>query len=80
MALAPFAVTLSKGVQAVLTNTDRVPEGINEIDPFLSPIFTHGAVKALANTREGLLQQGNQIVVGGGFLLGGQLELAVQGF
>lgn len=62
MALAPFVVTLGKVIQAVLVNTVRMPEGINEIAPLLSPIIAYRTVKALENIWKRRLEQGNQVV------------------
>ena len=78
--LAPFAVTFHKGGLVVLPDAISVPEGMGKVHSFLNSVPANRAVKALADAWEGLLQQGDQVVGGSGFLLCSQMELTVQGF
>lgn len=48
----PFAVTLGKSIQAVLADAVSVPEGVDEIHPFLRTILAYRTVKAFANPGE----------------------------
>ena len=57
--LAPFAVALCEGVQAVFSDTVRVPEGVGEVHPFLRTVLAYRTVKAFADAGEGLLLQGD---------------------
>ena len=80
VALAPFAVALCIGSLAVLSDAVSVPEVMGKVHPLLGAIPADRTVKALADAGEGLLQQGHQVVGSGGFLFGGQMKLAVEGF
>ena len=53
---------------------------MGEIYPFLCAIAAHRAVKQLADAGERLLLKCNEVICGCGFLLRGQLELAIQRF
>lgn len=75
----PFPVSFREGVEALLPHTVHMPEGMSEVHPFLRPIVSYRAVKALTNARKGLLQKSNQIVGADCSLFGGKLKLAVQG-
>lgn len=57
-----------------------MPKVMSEIHPLLCAVATYGAVKQLADTEERLFLKCNEVACGCGFLLGGQLELPVQGF
>ena len=68
--LAPLLIPLGKGFQAMLPHAIGVPEGENEINPLLRTVPANGAFKDFPDSGEYLLCQGNQIIVGGSFLLG----------
>ena len=53
---------------------------MRKVDPFLRPIASYRAVKALADAREGLFQKSDQVVCRGCPLLGSKLKLTVQCF
>ncbi len=62
VALAPLPVAFREGVEALLAHTVHMPEGMSEVHPFLCPIASYRAVKALTDAWEGLLQKSNQVV------------------
>ena len=80
MALAPFSVALRECVETLLPHALHMPEGMDKFNPFLRPIASHRAVKALADAGEGLFQKSDQVVCRGCPLLGSKLKLTVQCF
>ena len=78
VAPAPLPIALRKGAPAETGDAVHVPEGIHEIDPLLTAVRAHRAVKVTVYTGIALLQQGNQVVVQRGSGLVRQLKLPVQ--
>lgn len=75
---AGLGVAFRKGSQAVLSDAVGMPEVVGKVHPLLGAVPADWAVKALTDAGERLLQQGDQVVGGRGFLFGGQMELAVK--
>ena len=57
-----------------------MPVGIKEIHPFLAAVVTGRAVKIGVGTGIGLVNEADQIIFHGGFVLHVEIKLAVHGF
>ena len=57
-----------------------MPVGIKEIHPFLAAVVTGRAVKIGVGTGIGLVNEADQIIFHGGFVLHVEIKLAVHDF
>lgn len=78
--LVPLLITGSESGDPDGTDAVNVPEGRHEIDPFLAAVAACGAVKELFGAGIGLINEGDEVVLGCGFLLHVEIELAIHGF
>lgn len=68
-ASAPVSVVFRKGIQGLAADTVHMPVGMDEIHLFLAAVTACRAVKEGIGTRAGLLNEGDEVIFHGSFLI-----------
>ena len=69
-----------KGAQRHLANAIHMPVSVNEVHPFLAAVLAGRAIEIGVGTGIGLVDEANQVILHGGFMLHVEIKLAIHGF